>query len=1062
MSLYEVLKMTHDIFMLDFAECDIRFSFWDSSSKFADVEFFKIEAGDGIFKLPEKILHNGEIYKIGGFAQKSSYIINGGNLFVPSCYKNIPKNSNFFNLDSITIPDDHPTFYSTNEMIIAKETNVLHFVCPNPEIIIPKGIKKYKKECFCNSKIKIIRFEDGFSFDDFCFGNLQNNFVFPGKYQQIDGIIYFNDALIYCPRNKVKGKKIILNENISKITKGTFSNCEIGLLDLSNTKIKKIDLKTFKFSKFEKIIFPNGLEVIGEKAFYKCDIKDVDLSKTKLASIERESFAFSTIESIMFPRSLSSIGSSAFKGCKNLKCLDFSKFDITFSDSVFKDSGIENMIFPNNMISLNSSIIDNCQNLKRLDLSNTVIEEMQYGYCLLMEEVVFPKSLDVLNQSFEKLKVFDISNTKVKSYSHGLYDHEKFILPKCIKFLSVYVISDNNVKELIFHPNTELRSLVFENKKIDQIKWPKKYKDIDGIIYFENKLIFCPTNIQGNVKIVEGTRKISGGAFCNNKLDSIQFPQSLESIGKYSFKNCDIANLDFRNTKLRRIGEGAFKNSKISKFMFPNSLVRIKQHVFAKTKNLNELDLSNTGVEFIDFDTFGESNVKTIQFPFCLSSIYFQAFQQSNLQKVNLPKNVHFYKGAFEKCENLKLVEISDANEEAKNIFAENFPNVKVEITRSQAEPIIDESRSIYIINEGDFEYNEEKNDVIFINLSFFNKIITHNKGTIYCFKNAEIETDLSSNHVYHNLWLEKEDEEYDENCCITLSSQYYDNVDILKDGEYKTYVKMNKSDKNKGSIVFKPFEITDEYLQEIGFFLSSISHPNIVKFMGIANEYDKCICTRYIEGGSLESLLKNKPPIWNNTKKIICLIDIALAFNYLHSNSKVNINLKPSNIYFCPDHFEIGDIAVSSDLTSPYLSPEILKNDPPSNCCDVYSFGMIAYQLITEKQITNDLEKFTNDVIQGVRPLIPNSVNYNSQLLIKKCWEPETKDRPTIMDVLSFLYSIDFKLLDDFDLNEVKGHFLAQAYRDNILFKLEEDKQSGIIPECFNSENNHVERSTY
>lgn len=119
------------------------------------------------------------------------------------------------------------------------------------------------------------------------------------------------------------------------------------------------------------------------------------------------------------------------------------------------------------------------------------------------------------------------------------------------------------------------------------------------------------------------------------------------------------------------------------------------------------------------------------------------------------------------------------------------------------------------------------------------------------------------------------------------------------------------------------------------------------------------------MENSSLDKYFKEeRPPTQLNSKqKYIILFGIALGMKTLHKQSIIHRDLKPGNILLDSNFYPyIGDFGISfiSDISASqilmnsqvgtplYQVPEILSDEPYTNKVDVFSFSLIAYQLIT------------------------------------------------------------------------------------------------------------------
>ncbi len=97
------------------------------------------------------------------------------------------------------------------------------------------------------------------------------------------------------------------------------------------------------------------------------------------------------------------------------------------------------------------------------------------------------------------------------------------------------------------------------------------------------------------------------------------------------------------------------------------------------------------------------------------------------------------------------------------------------------------------------------------------------------------------------------------------------------------------------------------------------------------------------------------------------------------------------------------------------YMAPEILRSKICTPKADVYSFGLLAFSLITGKRPFFELESSTSvqimfEVMKGYRPPIPTETLPSICDLIKGCWEDNESKRWTVAQALDTLSKIDIK----------------------------------------------------
>ncbi len=144
------------------------------------------------------------------------------------------------------------------------------------------------------------------------------------------------------------------------------------------------------------------------------------------------------------------------------------------------------------------------------------------------------------------------------------------------------------------------------------------------------------------------------------------------------------------------------------------------------------------------------------------------------------------------------------------------------------------------------------------------------------------------------------------------------------------------------------------------------LSHPNIVTIHDIGEDTESrasFIAMEYIEGRNLKSLLVDKQKFtWDEIADLIAQIGEAL--DYAHRKGIIHRDIKPANIIMTTDgkikitDFGIAKVA-SSNLTTTgqflgtpnYMSPEQVSGAPVDGRSDIFSLGVVLYELLTNRK---------------------------------------------------------------------------------------------------------------
>jgi serine/threonine-protein kinase len=143
----------------------------------------------------------------------------------------------------------------------------------------------------------------------------------------------------------------------------------------------------------------------------------------------------------------------------------------------------------------------------------------------------------------------------------------------------------------------------------------------------------------------------------------------------------------------------------------------------------------------------------------------------------------------------------------------------------------------------------------------------------------------------------------------------------------------------------------------------ANLSHPNIVTVhdFGIDRGY-LFIVMEHIPGTDLKSLLRRRGR-FNVDEAIPLLVQACAGIGYAHRAGLVHCDVKPHNMLVTPDwRLKVTDFGIARALAtihpdersdtvwgSPqYFSPEQAAGEPPSPASDVYSLGVVLYELLT------------------------------------------------------------------------------------------------------------------
>ncbi|PKC15828.1 kinase-like protein, partial [Rhizophagus irregularis] len=82
-----------------------------------------------------------------------------------------------------------------------------------------------------------------------------------------------------------------------------------------------------------------------------------------------------------------------------------------------------------------------------------------------------------------------------------------------------------------------------------------------------------------------------------------------------------------------------------------------------------------------------------------------------------------------------------------------------------------------------------------------------------------------------------------------------------------------------------------------------------------------------------------------------------------------------------------------------PYIAPEVLRLDRFTPKADIYSLGMLMYEILTGFPPFHDRVHDCHlaiDIVSGIRPTIPPDLPDTLKYLMEQCWDNNPEARPT------------------------------------------------------------------
>lgn len=398
-----------------------------------------------------------------------------GNIYIDKNIEKITLRVSSNEALSLEVDKNNLYYYSENNCIFDKETNVLILGCANS--IIPKQTSLIGKNAFSyikNSELMDLRFD----------GNIED-------WLKV-GVIYGSPAAYF--------KDVVFrdeNNGFEKVTEISF-----------NDTVESIPAYQFyNFSSLEKINF-NNVKYIGDRAFAKCALE----------------------ENFVIPNTILKIGQAAFASCKNVVNLTIPFVGKERSASEYSKLAY---IFDYN---LNSSNLEVPETIKKVTITDsTKIGDKAFLGCKHIEEVVLPSNIvSIGNSAFQycdslKEIILPESITSIGDYAFSSCKSlESIYIPNGIEILGDSIFYESNIKNVFYEEDFAHYLSVFQEDLTKGFECENLYVYVDGDYKAVDEYI-----VDSNVTKLDATN-VKGLYF----IKTLYFGKNVKEIEYFTFKYC--------------------------------------------------------------------------------------------------------------------------------------------------------------------------------------------------------------------------------------------------------------------------------------------------------------------------------------------------------------------------------------------------------------------------------------------------------------------------------------------------------------------------------------------
>ena len=208
---------------------------------------------------------------------------------------------------------------------------------------------------------------------------------------------------------------------------------------------------------------------------------------------------------------------------------------------------------------------------------------------------------------------------------------------------------------------------------------------------------------------------------------------------------------------------------------------------------------------------------------------------------------------------------------------------------------------------------------------------------------------------------------------------------------------------------------------------LAHCNHANIIKYVEDREENDQLlIVMEFADSGDLDRQIKTRAAdnfrYFHEHEALFLFVQLCLSMDHIHRHKMLHRDIKGANIMLSSTGLiKLGDFGFSHQYddtvsgvvantfcgTPYYLAPELWNNQRYSKKADVWSLGVLLYEILALKRpfTATNMKSLMNKVLSGDYPPLPEKYSQELRDVIKFLLVTDANERPSIAEVFDLPY---------------------------------------------------------